>query len=194
MYTHAPRRRKLGRVLPSAVFTRGWHAHFGAALATWFLVACSPPIEPVTTPEPPPKAAPAKRAQPAVANPDIRGVSDQPDYDRQALAIRTSVGPQLPDTLPTSLAACNAMLDAAVRFYKAVEKEAEIREQLVAHLQHERGDEIRRCQADLSIEAALCVTLQLDELTSEYPWIIDQCARAFPRFEPSSEPKDISIE
>ncbi len=156
----------------------------GVALFGCTLIACEP-TEPATAP---PKhalrAEPASKPVPKVANPDARGVTDQPDYDRQALAVRSRVGPKLPAQRPTSQQACNAMLDAANEFYGVVEVEPEARVQIASELQATRGDELNRCQAGLSPEAALCVTLLLSERDTEYPWLVDQCARAFPKNEP----------
>jgi len=116
-----------------------------------------------------------------VANPDVRGFTDQPDYNRQALTIRTRVGPKLPAKMPPVEDACAAMLGEAAAFYKVVESEASIREQVMGHLQATHDDELARCKAQLSPDAALCVTLLLEERDTEYPWLVDQCMRAFPR-------------
>jgi len=142
------------------------------------LAACTP-NDPVAAPSQPAPAPVPTTAH--VANPDVRGFTDQPDYNRQALTIRTRVGPKLPAKMPSVDDACGAMLTEAAAFYRAVESEVAIREQVDGHLTATHDQELARCKAQLSPDAALCVTLLLEERDTEYPWLVDQCIRAFPR-------------
>ena len=116
-----------------------------------------------------------------VANPDRRGVEDQPDWNALAQGTKEVVEPMLPSPLPTDRAkVCTEMLDAAVKFYDATEPDSAQRDKRRAELAATREADLGDCQKDLSISAALCVTYRLGDLDSEYPWLVDQCSRAFP--------------
>lgn len=112
-----------------------------------------------------------------VGNPS-RGLDEQPDYDGQARALRDRLAPRLPDPLPSSQQACAAMLDAAVELYAKAEVDATSQR---AALRATRDADLQTCQADTSPAAASCVRLLLAEQAGEWPWLLDQCSRAFPR-------------
>jgi len=116
-----------------------------------------------------------------VANSDPSGADNQPDWNDLARQTKEMVGPRLPDPLPTDQAAtCAKMLDAALTFYDATEADplhkAARREELLAT----READQKACEAQTSISAALCVTLLLGDKNAEFPWLLDQCTRAFP--------------
>jgi poly-gamma-glutamate capsule biosynthesis protein CapA/YwtB (metallophosphatase superfamily) len=116
-----------------------------------------------------------------VGNNDPRGIDDQPDWDRQARELKQRVDSRLPSELPTDKrAACEAMLDEAVAFYIAVEGDADQRAERMAQLQQTRERDLAGCMRETSITAAVCVTLLLRDRDSEFPWLLDQCTRAYP--------------
>ena len=112
-----------------------------------------------------------------VANP-ARGLDAQPDYDGQAKELRKDVLPRLPDPLPDAATACTQMLDAVAEFYAKSERDAASQLEL---LKATRADELKACTDETSAAAASCVALLAREQAGEYPWLLDQCSRAFPR-------------
>src|SRR5690606_26392024 len=76
-------------------------------------------------------------------------------------------------------AVCGAMLDEALAFYQHVEG-GEQREARIAELQSTRERDLEGCIRETSIAAALCVTILLRDRDSEFPWLLDQCSRAYP--------------
>jgi hypothetical protein len=123
--------------------------------------------------------APAQ-LQSRVGNDDPRGVDDQPNWDQQASELKQRVDPRLPSPLPTDKqAVCAAMLDEVVAFYKSVEAEREHSER-AAELEQTRERDLAACVKETSIAAALCVTTLLGDRDSEFPWLLDQCSRAYP--------------
>lgn len=148
------------------------------------LAACTPPPEGSPThPSPSPgPTTPAAPAQPTrTANNDARGAGVQPDYDGEARLLREQVLPRLPGPLaPDRRAACTAMLDAVTAFYADIERDAAPRAQLLADLQTSRTADLATCERETSVRAASCVTLRLADRDAEFPWLLDQCSRAFP--------------
>jgi hypothetical protein len=112
-----------------------------------------------------------------VGNP-ARGLDAQPDYDGQARALRSEVLPRLPDPLPDGKAACAQMLAAVAEFYALTEGEAAPQLDV---LRATHDAELATCTAETSASAAACVALLAREQAGEYPWLLDQCSRAFPR-------------
>jgi hypothetical protein len=112
-----------------------------------------------------------------VGNP-ARGLDSQPDYDGQARELRKDVLPRLPDPLPDATTACTQMLDAVAEFYEKTESDAAPQLQV---LKATRADELKACTGETSAAAASCVVLLAREQAGEYPWLLDQCSRAFPR-------------
>jgi hypothetical protein len=116
-----------------------------------------------------------------VGNDDPRGADDQPDWNREALELKQRVDPRMPATLPTDKqAVCEAMLDEAAAFYVSLEREPERRELRRAQLAETRGRDLDGCIRETSIAAAVCVTILLGDRDSEFPWLLDQCSRAYP--------------
>lgn len=112
-----------------------------------------------------------------VGNP-ARGLDAQPDYDEQARALRTDVLPRLPDPLPDGKTACAQMLSAVAEFYALTEGEAAPQLEV---LRATHAAELATCTTETSASAAACVALLAREQAGEYPWLLDQCSRAFPR-------------
>jgi len=125
--------------------------------------------------------APASQQQPQVGNYDPRGVDDQPDWDEQARALKQRIAPRMPATLPSDKrAACEAMLDEASGFYEAVEGNVLHRAALIAQLAQARASDVDGCMRESSVAAVVCVTILLRDRDSEFPWLLDQCSRAYP--------------
>jgi len=112
-----------------------------------------------------------------VGNP-ARGLDAVPDYDAQAQALRADVAPRLPDPIPDTTTACTQMLAAVGEYYAQTEREATPQH---AALQATHDSELKACVAETSAAAASCVALLAREQAGEYPWLLDQCSRAFPR-------------
>lgn len=106
------------------------------------------------------------------------GIDAIPDWDAAALRIREQIDPRLPRPLPAPKDACAAMLDAAQRYYTATEGAGS---PAVVAIERTRAADERACAADTTPAAATCVTILLGESAGEYPWLVDQCSRAFPR-------------
>lgn len=144
-------------------------------------------------------SAPASDTMQArVANNDPGGVDDQPDWDQQARELKQRVDSRMPETLPTDKqATCAAMLQAASDFYVAVETDAEQRQHQLAQLTQTHDADLEGCIRETSIAAAVCVTILLGDRDSEFPWLLDQCSRAYPNDAgggPLVEPKADQLE
>lgn len=107
-----------------------------------------------------------------------KGVADQPDYDREATALRERVLGRLPEVLPEIAQACERMLTAVLAHYTALDGEAS---EAVRWLQATRASDLAACRDETSPAAATCVALLIEDREGEYPWLLDQCMRAFPR-------------
>jgi hypothetical protein len=151
----------------------------GPVLAALFglVLACTNPPG-GTSPAPPP-ASPSP-AVTRTANNDVRGVGSQPDYEGEAGILRARLADRLPNPPPERAAACKQMLDAAVEFYTAVEREEASRTRVLADLQATRTEDLARCEQETSARAAACAAIRLSERDAEFPWVLDQCVRAFP--------------
>lgn len=147
-----------------------------AALA---LVACAAPGDGSAAPTGPAPSPPPAATR--TANNDVRGAGVQPDYDGEAALLREQVRPRLPDPLPADRrAACTAMLAAAAAFYADIEADEAARARVLADLNATRDADLARCERETSVRAAACVTARLADRDAEYPWLLDQCTRAFP--------------
>jgi hypothetical protein len=105
-----------------------------------------------------------------------------PDWEALARELRERVGPRMPDPLPTDPAqACADMLDAARAFYAATEVNPEHRRRREAEMDETRTADLAACVEHTSLAAASCVTILLSDHSSEFPWLLDQCSRAYPR-------------
>lgn len=112
-----------------------------------------------------------------VGNPS-RGADQQPDYDGMAAALRARVFDRLPEPLPPVGKACKTMLDAAVAAYGRSEVDAS---DVVARLAATRDADLAACERTNSPGAAACVAIVLEDEGGEWPWVLDQCLRAFPK-------------
>ncbi|MCA9705031.1 MAG: hypothetical protein KDK70_04165 [Myxococcales bacterium] len=108
----------------------------------------------------------------------VRGIDAIPDYDEQAQALRARVERRLPDPLPSARAACVSMLDAARQFYVDTEGEDS---PAVATMNATRNDDLAACVEQTAPAAASCVAVLMAKSEGEFPWVLDQCSRAFPR-------------
>ena len=123
-------------------------------------------------------------AQPRVGNPSNTGMDTVPDWNALAVELRERVGPRMPDPLPTDLeGACAGMLDEALAFYVETELNPEHQKRLRAQMADTRNADFQACVAETSIAAATCVTILLGDRNAEFPWLLDQCSRAYPRAE-----------
>ena len=125
---------------------------------------------------------PTTELQTRVGNNDPRGIDDQPDWERQARELKQRIDPRMPSELPTDArAACEAMLGEAATFYISVEADPEQRAARMAQMQQTHERDLAGCVRDTSVAAAVCVTLLLKDRDSEFPWLLDQCSRAYPK-------------
>jgi hypothetical protein len=117
-----------------------------------------------------------------VGNPSNTGMDTVPDWNQLATQLKQRVGPRLPDPLPADGGqVCDQMLDAARDFYEATELNPEHKKLRLAELESSREFDKRGCLEQTSIEAASCVTILLAEHSAEFPWLLDQCMRAYPK-------------
>lgn len=125
--------------------------------------------------EPPPKTM-------RVGN-QAGGIDEMPDYDREAIEVREAVADRLPDPLPSVEAACESMLQAVHRHYTAADGESA---QSVRILERTHDADLAACRKRTAAAAAACVIVLVHEQRDvqeplEYPKLLDQCTRAFPR-------------
>ena len=99
-----------------------------------------------------------------------------PDYDADAQRLRMRVEPRLPDPLPSPKAACVGMLDAARQFYLDTEGD---NAPAVATMAATRDADLAACQVETPPAAAACVAVLMRDNEGEFPWVLDQCNRAF---------------
>ncbi len=107
----------------------------------------------------------------------VKGIDAIPDYDDQAHTMRARAEPRLPDPLPSAKAACVTMLDAARQFYVDTEGE---QSSAVATMAATRDADLRDCVEQTSPAAAACTAVMMAQSEGEFPWVLDQCSRAFP--------------
>jgi hypothetical protein len=72
------------------------------------------------------------------------------------------------------------MLDAAVGYYENTERDASSQ---ITALQATRAEDLAACTRETSPAAAVCTSILLRDVAGEFPWLLDQCSRAFPREE-----------
>lgn len=106
-----------------------------------------------------------------------KGVDEQPDYDKEAEEIRGRVEGKLPEQLGAPKAACSTMFDAAISAYRRADGEAS---RAAKYLEDTRAADLASCETETSPAAAACVSILLTEDGGEFPWLLDQCSRAFP--------------
>jgi hypothetical protein len=108
---------------------------------------------------------------------EVPGIEAMPDYDAEAERLRARVEPELPQPLPSPRAACTSMLDGARQYYVDVEGEASPAARAMAAT---RTADLDACVVETSPAAAACVAVLMRKSEGEYPWLLDQCSRAFP--------------
>ena len=140
------------------------------------LAACSCAADPATA-APVPANDRAGEQVLNVGNPS-RGLDQQPDYDGEARALHGRIAMRLPDPLPSAHDACASMLAAAAELYVVSEADATAQR---AALRASHAEDLRACEAETSPAAASCTKLLLEDGAGEWPWLLDQCSRAFPR-------------
>lgn len=109
---------------------------------------------------------------------EVRGIEAMPDYDAEAERLRRRVERDLPEPLPSPQAACTSMLDGAKEYYVGVDGEGST---AAAALAATRKADLEACIVQTSPAAAACVAVLMAKQEGEYPWLLDQCSRAFPR-------------
>ncbi|MEM9460182.1 MAG: hypothetical protein AAGF11_38755 [Myxococcota bacterium] len=107
----------------------------------------------------------------------VRGIDAIPDYNAEAQDLRARVEPQLPDPLPSPRAACVTMLDAARQFYVNTEAEGSSAVDTMAATYQA---DLEACTKTTGPAAAACVAVLMAQSEGEFPWVLDQCSRAFP--------------
>lgn len=126
----------------------------------------------------------AGTASPSVGNPDPGGVDAQPDWDELSRDTRELVDPKLPSPLPTDAGkACDEMFAAADAYYARSEANADERARMAKQLAESRTADRAACVEDTSVAAATCAKILLEEAAQEFPFILDQCSRAYPKAE-----------
>jgi hypothetical protein len=143
---------------------------------------CSCSTEPAGSSEPDATGAADPAPLVRVGNPSNTGMDTIPDWNALAAALREQVAPRMPDPLPTDpKRACAEMLDAARELYEATEINPEHRRERVVELRGTHADDLATCVEQTSIAAATCTTILLSDKDSEFPWLLDQCMRAYPK-------------
>lgn len=128
-------------------------------------------------------------------NADPNSARNLPDWQARARALRERVEPELTVTDDAPLGPlCDQMMRDAEAFYVALEGAPMVKPggqvpatsaadgpTPAAQFRQTREADRAACERELSPRAAQCVSLQLARRTAEFPWWVDQCARAFPR-------------
>ncbi|MGB1698397.1 MAG: hypothetical protein ACPHRO_00495 [Nannocystaceae bacterium] len=138
-------------------------------------------------------AVPPRLTRPGVRTPnaDPNGADNQPDWDAKAAQLRARIGPTLrviEDADPREM--CARLLTEAGTFYGSLAGDDTSPSSASGHLSQTAARDIEGCVAELSPRAIACVSASLSERSAEFPWLVDQCARAFPKAPNSSAPAD----
>lgn len=118
-----------------------------------------------------------------VANFDPLHAEHQPDWDQRARQLAGEVLPRMQSRpAPASIdAGCRKMLDAARELYDLVEATADAARSRRQILEASFEADLEGCRATTSVRATHCVTILLGDHNAEFPWLLDQCMRAFPK-------------
>jgi len=145
------------------------------ALVLTIITACSTPSSPGNPPTG--EDAPPGRGRVVgnVGN-NASGLADQPDWDASAKRIAQRMQGRFPATLPASDAACDKMLDAARDHYRQTDGEDS---DAVKRLAATRSAEHTTCVRETTPKVAWCVATLVAEDIGEFPFLLDQCQRAF---------------
>lgn len=167
------------RVSPSLAFGAVSSAF---VVATLPLFGCSAVQGPGTSSDGASQSMSAGTASPSVGNPDPGGVDAQPDWDELARDTRDLIDPKLPKPLPTDAGkACDEMFAAADAYYARADVDEEERTRMAKQLAESRVADRAACIEDTSVAAATCTKILLEEAAQEFPFILDQCSRAYPK-------------
>jgi len=110
------------------------------------------------------------------------GLADMPDWDETAKAIAAKMDGRFPATMPSAQVACTTMLDAARAHYIDVQG---AESSAVAAMAASREADLTQCVAQTEPKVALCVATLVGDDEGEYPWLLDQCGRAFATLPPA---------
>lgn len=99
-----------------------------------------------------------------------------PDWDAVAKQVATRMEGRFPPTLPSPQDACTKMLDAARDHYRQTDGEAS---NAVGTMAAARDADHAACVRDTEPKVAWCVATLVADDIGEYPWLVDQCTRAF---------------
>jgi len=145
----------------------------GLTAAAFVLVACPRGREErASTP-----STAAQESARVVGN-EARGLDDQPDYEAMAQALRERVEPAVVAATPASAElACRAMWDGVIA--QSIAREGEDAAATLTW-QRARAAGEAECIETTSPAAATCVAHELPDARGEFPWVLDQCSRAFP--------------
>ena len=145
------------------------------ALLLTLLIACSTPSSPGNPP--PSEDAPPGRGRVVgnVGN-NASGLADQPDWDASAKRIGERMKGRFPAELPGPDAACDKMLDAARDHYQQTDGDDS---DAVKRLQATREADHATCVRETTPKVSWCVATLVAEDIGEYPFLLDQCQRAF---------------
>lgn len=172
----------------SSTLTRPWWVGAVGAIASIFALSGCPRAGDTHTSTTARTQSRQPTEQPLRVGNQVGGVRDQPDYDVQAQDMKQRVDAILPSPLPPMSTACRDMLDVAIAFYTRHEGSDA---PAVSMLQATRQRDQHACEAELSSAAAVCVASQMPTSATsalfgprredEFAWLLDQCARAYPR-------------
>lgn len=115
-------------------------------------------------------------------NADPNSADNQPDWDAMAATLRARLAPTLKvadDADPRAM--CQRLLGEAREFYATIDRGGEGAASAQSQISLTTGDDVDGCVAQLSRHAIACVSASLREQRAEFPWLVDQCARAFPK-------------
>lgn len=115
-------------------------------------------------------------------NADPNGADNQPNWDAMAATLRARLAPTLKvadDADPRVM--CARLLQEADEFYSALDRGGEETASAQSQLRQTTSGDVEGCATELSTHAIACVSASLRENRAEFPWLVDQCARAFPK-------------
>lgn len=115
-------------------------------------------------------------------NADPNGADNQPDWDAMAATLRARLAPTLKvgdGADPREM--CARLLQEANEFYATLDRGGEGTASAQSQLSQTMSRDVEGCVTQLSTYAIACVSASLREQRAEFPWLVDQCARAFPK-------------
>lgn len=76
---------------------------------------------------------------------------------------------------------CERLLRETRVFYGSIDAAEEGKSSAKTQLSQTIVSDVNGCAEELSLKAISCVSESLRERRAEFPWLVDQCARAFPK-------------